>query len=74
MATLEANIDNSSNESLFPDEKPKANNRNKPALNRKGSRIRQTHAETKQSGPLKGESQPSVLRDSFVKTLTTICD
>ena len=40
MALLEAKSDNSSNESLFPDEKPKANNRNNSALERKGSRTR----------------------------------
>ena len=32
MAVLEAKTDNSSNESLFPDEKSKANNRINPAF------------------------------------------
>ena len=34
-AMLEAKTDNSSNESFFPDEKPKAKNRNNHALDRK---------------------------------------
>ena len=38
MAMLEAKTDNSSNESSFPHEKPKANNRNNPVLDKKGSR------------------------------------
>ena len=46
VAMLIANTDNSSNESLFPDEKPKANNRNNAALDRKGCRTRQSHADT----------------------------
>ena len=46
VVTLEAKTDNSSNESLFADEKPKANNRNNPALEWKGSRTRQSHADT----------------------------
>ena len=40
VAVLEAKTENSSYESLFPDEKPKDNNRNNPALNRKGSGTR----------------------------------
>ena len=43
---LESKADKSSNESLYADEKPKANNRNNPALDRKGSRTRQSHADT----------------------------
>ena len=43
---LEAKTENSSNESLFPDEKLKANNRNNPALDRKRSRTRQSHTDT----------------------------
>ena len=43
VAMLEAKTDNSSNESLFTDKKPKANNRNNPALDEKGSRTRQSH-------------------------------
>ena len=46
VATLEAKTDNSSNWSLFPDEKPKANNKNNPALDRKGNGMRQSHSET----------------------------
>ena len=38
---LEAKNDNSSNESLFPDEKPKADNRNNSAID-----TRQSHADT----------------------------
>ena len=40
VATLEAKTDKSSDESLFEDEKLKANNRNNPALDRKGNSIR----------------------------------
>ena len=40
VATLEAKTDNSINESLLADEKPKANNRNNPALDRKGNGTR----------------------------------
>ena len=46
VSTLEAKTDNSTNESLFSDEKPKANNRNNPALDRKGNCTRQCHADT----------------------------
>ena len=46
VAMLEAKTDNSSNDSLFNDEKPKANNRNNPALDRKGNGTRQSHAYT----------------------------
>ena len=45
-AMCKAKMDNSSNESLFADEKLKANIRNDPALDRKGSRTRQSHADT----------------------------
>ena len=41
-AKTESNID----ESLFADEKFQANNRNNPALVRKGSGIRQSHADS----------------------------
>ena len=43
---LEAKTDNNSNESLFADEKPKANNRNNPALDRSGNGTRWNHADT----------------------------
>ena len=46
VAVLEAKTDNSSNESLFADVKPKANNRNNPALDRKRNGVRQSHADT----------------------------
>ena len=46
VAMLETKTDNSSNERLFADEKPKSNNRNNLAINRKGSRIRQSCADT----------------------------
>ena len=46
VSVLEAKSDNSSNESLSLDEKPKANYRNNPAHDRKGSRTRQSHADT----------------------------
>ena len=69
---LEAKTENSSNESLFADEKPKANNRNNPALDRKGNSTRQSHADTWWLGPLIGDSQPNALRDSHIQLLTTI--
>ena len=40
VAALESISDNSSNESLFMDEKSKAHNRNNPALNQKGNSTR----------------------------------
>ena len=44
MARLEAKTENSSDKSLFTDvEKPKANNRINPALDRKGKSNRQIH-------------------------------
>ena len=46
VSILEAKTDNSSNEILFQDEKPKANKRNNPALGRKGSRTRQSSTAT----------------------------
>ena len=49
VAALEVKADNISNEHLFADiEKTKSNNRNNPALDRKGSRIRQTHCAERQ--------------------------
>ena len=42
VAVLEAKTGNSSNESLFPDEKPKANNRNNLAIDRKESGTRES--------------------------------
>ena len=46
VAALEAKTDNSRNESLVADvKKPKANNRSNPALDRKGSRTRQSHTD-----------------------------
>ena len=46
VAMLKAKSGNSSNESLFTDKKPKDNNRNNPALDRKGNGTRQSHADT----------------------------
>ena len=46
VAMLEAKTDNSSNESSFTDERPKAINRNNPAPDRKGNGTRQSHADT----------------------------
>ena len=46
VAILEVKTDNSSNESLFPDENPKANNRNNPVVDRRGNGMRQSHANT----------------------------
>ena len=42
MAVLEVKTNNRSNEILFPDKKPKANNGNNPALDRKESRTGQS--------------------------------
>ena len=46
VAILKVKTENSGNESLFPDEKHTANNRNNPALARKGSRTRQSQTDT----------------------------
>ena len=46
VAMLEAKINNSINKSLLTDETPKANNRNNPALDRKGSRTRDSNTDT----------------------------
>ena len=46
MAALEAKPENSSHESLFADEKTKANNKNDLALDRKGNGTRQNHTDT----------------------------
>ena len=43
---LEAKTDNSSHESLLIDEKPKANDRNIPVLDRKGNGTRQSQADS----------------------------
>ena len=45
VAMLKAKPGNSSNESLFADGKPKANNRNNSALDRKGNGTRQSCAD-----------------------------
>ena len=45
VAMLEAKSENSSNESLFPDIKPTANNGNNPALDSKGNGTRQSCAD-----------------------------
>ena len=69
---LEVKTDNSSNESLFMDEKSKANNRTNSALDRRGSGTRQSQTDTWWSGPSKGDSQPSVLRNNNIQPLSTI--
>ena len=46
LAMIEGKTDNESNESLFADVKPKDNDRNNPALGRKGNSTRQSHADT----------------------------
>ena len=43
---LKAKTDNSSDESLFADEIPKANSRSHPALDRKGSHTKESHTDT----------------------------
>ena len=51
--------DKSSNKSLFPDKKLKANNRNNPVIDRKKNRTRESHANT-------------LWFDRFFKSLSTI--
>ena len=46
VAMIEAKTDNSSNESLFLDDKPKANNSNNPAVDRKEDDTNQSHADS----------------------------
>ena len=46
VAAFEVKTENSSDKSLFADVKPKANNRNNSALDRKGNSTRQNHADT----------------------------
>ena len=46
VAMLEAKTDNSSDDSLFPDKKPKATDRNNSALDKKVNGTRQSHADT----------------------------
>ena len=43
---LDVKTENSSNESIFPDEKPKTNSRNSTTFERKGSITRESHADT----------------------------
>ena len=45
-AMLKAKTDNSSNESLYPDKKLKASNKNNSTHDRKGNGTRQSHADT----------------------------
>ena len=46
VAVLKAKTDNSSDKSLFADDKSKANNKNNPALDRKGNGTRQSCTDT----------------------------
>ena len=46
VAALKGKSENSSNESLFTDERPKANNRNNLALDKEGKGVRHCHADT----------------------------
>ena len=46
VAMLEAKTDYSSNDSIFPNKKPKATNRNNSTLYRKGNNTRQSGADT----------------------------
>ena len=69
---IEAKTVNSSNENLFAGEKTKANSRINPALDRKGRGIKQSHADTWWLGLSKGDSQPRVLRDSYIKPLSIV--
>ena len=59
VAALEAKTEESRHESLFAVKKPKASKINNPAIERKGGRTRQSHADTCWLGLLKGNSQPS---------------
>ena len=69
---LEAKTDNSIDESLFTDEKPKSSNRHYTALDRKGTSIRQTKLGS-WLGPLGGDSKPNVLIDvKIIKPLITV--
>ena len=52
VAALAFETKNSSNESLFAEEKPKAKKRNEPAFHRMGNRTRQNRENTCQSGLL----------------------
>ena len=72
VAMLVTKKENSSNESIFEGDKPKATNRNNPAIDRKGSCIRQSNAESLWFGSSKGDCQPRELKDSFIKPLITI--
>ena len=68
---LEEKIENSSNEILFAEEKPKANNGNNPAFHRRGG-TRQSYMDTWSLGLLKRDIEPHELKDSFIKPLTTV--
>ena len=46
VAALEAKTDNCSNDFFFADEKPKASNRENPAIDKKRNGTRQNHADT----------------------------
>ena len=72
VAVLEAKSENSSNESLFADVKPTACNRDNPALDRKVNGTRQSHTDASCLGPSKGDSQWSVLKDSYIQPLSNI--
>ena len=72
VAMFDMKTDNTGNETLFAYKKLKANNRSNPSLDRKGNSTRQGHADTWWSGPLKGDSQPSELRDSHLTPLCTV--
>ena len=72
VAVLEAKTENSTNESLFSDKKPKANNKNDPAIDRNGSRTRKSQPDTWWLVLSKEDSQPSELTESFIKPLATV--
>ena len=74
VAMMEAKSENSSNESLFADVKLTASDRNNQAFDRKGNSTRhsQSYADASQLGSSKRESKPSVLRNSYIKPLSTI--
>ena len=46
VAMLDSKTDKRNNESLFIDERPKANNRNNPAIDRKGNGTRESCTDT----------------------------
>ena len=72
VAMLEAKRENISNKSFFADEKPKANNSNNAALERKGFSTWQSLTDSWQLGLLKGDGQFSEPNERVIKSLITV--